>query len=171
MYVYSDRQPTRVVTIDSSNETDPYAHALSVNLSKVSLGTLSGQNASTVNQVFELTLSEHNVQRLVAFNRSLPMSISPTMTVNQTAVSHSHNGSCSANHGDPCVGTLVMSFSRSHLSGSLADIPDCAVGAAYVQITTTAAWLHRCCPTIIRSTSTQPIPIRTARQITEVRDP
>lgn len=139
VYVYSDRQPTRAVAVNPFNETDPYAHALTVNLSKVDLGTLAYQNASTVNQVFELTLSDYNIQRLVASNRSLCMSISPGITVNQTADSHSYNGSCMAILGDSCLAALATRFSSSQLPSRLADMPACAAEATFVQIPSTTS--------------------------------
>lgn len=136
-YVYLEEpsQTVQTMPVDPYNETDPYAHALSLNVSNIKTDDTFYQDVRVVNRVFELTLSEFNVRRLVALNRTLHMWLGIDVVVaNQTIAT---DGSCLPILGEACVAALVSGFTQVDQSevGRLQATPECVDAAQYVQIT------------------------------------
>lgn len=126
-----DGHPARVVTANMYNESDPYAHVLTLNVSKVDLVTI-GNNVSTVNQVFELTVSEAKIQRLASQNLSMTWAISPVINVSGSVTGI--NGSCLGSIGDNCTAALVDYYASYHTIPVISGIPACVEAAKKVNL-------------------------------------
>lgn len=119
------------VTADMYNETDPYAHVLTLNVSKVDLGSVDN-NVSIVNKVFELTVSEANARLMAARNLSLTWGLAPTVLVNNSATTT--NGSCAGLLGDNCTAALLDYYNTHRDFLPLDSPPACAAVAKHVDI-------------------------------------